>query len=105
MAEYIERDQILGYLDLVVIHARGVAGNDSILKKVTGIVENMRDLVAEAPAADVVPVLHGRWVDGECGTFCTNCNRVFDEEFEIRRDVCKKLLRCPNCGARMKDGE
>ena len=56
MAEYIERDKILGYMDLVVIHARGVAGNDSILKKVTDIVENMRDLVAEAPAADVVPV-------------------------------------------------
>ena len=54
---------------------------------------------------NMVAVVHGRWMDGECGTFCTNCNRVFDEDFEIRREVCKKLLRCPNCGAHMKDGE
>lgn len=102
MAEYIERDQILGYMDLVVIHARGVAGNDSILKKVTDIVENMRDLVAEAPAADVATVVHGRWeeADDGDGVVCSAC----------REDFCTIYLEterfnyCPNCGARM-DGE
>ena len=103
MAEYIERDQILGYLDLVVIHARGVAGNDSILKKVTGIVENMRDLVAEAPAADVQTVVHGRWINK------TNHNRAVVEQ-RVDCSACGHIFwhtsamsynYCPNCGARM----
>jgi ribosomal protein L37AE/L43A len=102
MAEYIERDQILGYLDLVVIHARGVAGNDSILKKVTGIVENMRDLVAEAPAADVVPVVHGRWVERAYGEwYCNRCGYEI-EGLEYHPSVVDHNY-CPRCG--MRDGD
>lgn len=107
MAEYIERYKILGYMDLVVIHARGVAGNDSILKKVTDIVENMRDLVAEAPAADVVPVVHGRWEiktdDYDCEyAKCSACGEEFYDANEDTIDITFNY--CPNCGARM-DGE
>jgi hypothetical protein len=109
MAEYIERDQILGYMDLVVIHARGVAGNDSILKKVTDIVDNMRGLVAEAPAADVVPVVHGRWEHLEDGWFdlwrCSACGDEWFFEYDPRDE--ETLVKfCPNCGCRMnEDGE
>ena len=102
MAEYIERDQILGYMDLVVIHARGVAGNDSILKKVTDIVENMRDLVAEAPAADVATVVHGRWVydEHEMEYSCSVCLH----NAPVGMTTYYTTNYCPNCGARM-DGE
>jgi hypothetical protein len=131
VAEYIERDKILGYMDLVVIHARGVAGNDSILKKVTDIVENMRDLVAEAPSADVVPVVHGRWEERDESHYdaywhhkCTNCNADAPFDYKMREDwdegmdgewyplgiiddgINEHLTPyCPNCGAHMKDGE
>ena len=111
MAEYIERDKILGYMDLVVIHARGVAGNDSILKKVTDIVENMRDLVAEAPAADVQTVVHGRWevVHGVLtpgGDPLLRCPICKARESEHLCGVeCRTVWNyCPNCGARMKEG-
>lgn len=37
--------------------------------------------IAEMPAADVVPVVHGKWIIG-----------TGDDEFDVK---------CPNCGARM----
>ena len=108
MAEYIERDKILGYMDLVVIHARGVAGNDSILKKVTDIIENMRDIVAEAPAADVVPVVHGRWIATEQENGCTVWNdytcSVCGSVFDGNDWLFDEWKGCPVCLARM-DGE
>ena len=60
------------------------------------------ELVDDIPAADVAPVVHGRWKPGrfnlETGNYeeqCTRC-RNFSKE-------CGKPY-CPNCGA-MMDGE
>ena len=102
MAEYIERDKILGYMNLVVIHARGVAGNDSIIKKVVDIVANMRDLVAMAPAADVAPVRHGRWVCiGNKPHLIYGCSECGDQ---WGYGSMLHMKYCPHCGARM-DGD
>ena len=59
--------------------------------------------ICEHPAADVVERKRGEWVAVECGTICTNCNRVFDHNFEIPHHVCRELTYCPNCGAKMKE--
>lgn len=51
------------------------------------------------PAADVAPVLHGRWIEQEKYTFgvmydCSICgNRILDNGHSWNY--------CPNCGARM----
>lgn len=60
--------------------------------------------VATIPAADVVEVRHGRWVE-ECVVdfnkafcsifFCSNCGKKYR---------IPKMNYCPNCGSRM-DGE
>jgi hypothetical protein len=50
-------------------------------------------------AADVAPVVHGRWIDARefCGDFmCSNCAALYGTN---------KFNYCPNCGASMKDGE
>lgn len=96
MAEYIEREAALIICETE--YQERVKMQDWCGETVAW---NIGHAIKAIRPADVAPVVHGRWVDGECGTFCTNCNRVFDEDFEIRREVCKKLLRCPNCGARM----
>lgn len=66
------------------------------------------------PAADVVPVVHGRWeevdwVEIENGGHefirtldaalrCSNCRNCFKKELLWKRNYC------PNCGARMDGG-
>lgn len=63
------------------------------------------------PAADVAPVVHGRWIYHECvssydGTVsvysCSECNAVVDEEIFDMDEFHKKF--CGNCGARMDGG-
>lgn len=63
------------------------------------------------PAADVVPVVHGRWIYHECvascdgaisGYSCSECNAFVDEEIFDMDEFHKDF--CGNCGARM-DGE
>lgn len=57
------------------------------------------------PAADVAPVVHGRWewlgpnrlfTDCMCGT-CSVC--------KVRSKCIVNTMLCPNCGARMDGGE
>ena len=75
----------------------------------------IRNLILNAPAANVAPVAHGKWEDcdwveydghGECihyphkGLVCTNCRNAFKKEFVNN----PRVNYCPNCGARM-DGE
>lgn len=56
------------------------------------------DIIEDAPAADVAPVRHGRWlcVDTDTEQFFL-CNRCKKKEY-WESDYC------PNCGAKM-DGE
>lgn len=50
-----------------------------------------------APAVDVVPVVHGRWLDNEDYMFCSICG--------IQWNYCdndtETFNYCPNCGAKM----
>ena len=59
-------------------------------------------MIARFPAADVAPVVHGRWSIGrfnrETGNYeeqCTRC-RNFSKEYS--------KPYCPNCGAKMDGG-
>lgn len=50
------------------------------------------------PAADVAPVVHGRWVFGGDGcVICSECNE--EESNDNHRNYC------PNCGAKMDGGD
>ena len=61
------------------------------------------DIFAEIPAADVVPVLHGRWepcFDKNCKCRwgfgkCSNCGQ------EYYAHAINYYKYCPNCGAKM----
>lgn len=58
------------------------------------------DVIQTAPAADVQPVKHGRWIgEGVLKIYCSNCSKTPDGwPTPMQTDYC------PNCGARM-DGE
>lgn len=56
------------------------------------------DIIEDAPAADVAPVVHGRWVfGGDCCVICSECNE--EESNNNHRNYC------PNCGAKMDGGD
>ena len=87
MAEYIEREAALMKLMLDGCSAKNVQS------------------VMDIPAADVAPVVHGKWVpsDGNPGflvcSACEDCYVVAEWADE------KKWMYCPACGAKMAKEE
>ena len=92
MAEFIEREALLKSQRW----DRLVLGFDR---------ETARGIVVSQPAADVVPVVHGRWIDRCVRDWrCSECGeKLLGRGYDGY--VYKNLPNyCPNCGARM-DGE
>ena len=100
MAEYIEREALL--TDLC---------DDMCGLKYTGVCENCRvvALIADAPAADVAPVVHARWIHSryeDCSeqfelVKCSHCNHeAYAMAFYVRGGNY-----CPSCGAKMDGGD
>lgn len=56
--------------------------------------------ILDMPVADVVPVVHGRWVEYQIPPIvcCSNCDWVTDVKE-------KNFQYCPNCGAKMNEKE
>lgn len=70
---------------------------------------DMIDEVEDFPAADVAPVVRGRWIqenpyDRESDVKCSACGEVFSYIYGVCYLVCGVELPhyCPNCGARME---
>lgn len=61
------------------------------------------EMIEELPAADVVPVRHGRWENGN--PICPVCggDKFKDLDADIWCDWQPAF--CPNCGAKMDLGE
>lgn len=99
MAEYIERGRLQtaiqkGCKPWGYDYYRYVMGWSDCLTRV-------RDMVRKAPAADVAPVVHGRWdIMGKTKTrrICSKCRWDVPE-------YGKFYSYCPNCGAKMDGGE
>ena len=90
MAEYIDRVLILQQLERTKTNAQTVFIN-SVLQ----------GLLQRAPAADVVEVVHGRWIDPEDddgGTtwYCNKCGIPAKTNWGTPYGNY-----CPNCGATM----
>lgn len=86
MADYIEREKVL-----------------SKAAPVAGCFSNMISAydVIMLPAADVAPVVHGRWLYGDyydIGDVCSEC----DWDSQMTRPSYRY---CPNCGAKMDKEE
>lgn len=99
MTEYIEREALLKEID--EIHKRhGLPEDEEMEFSETDI----RGLLLCLHAADVAPVVHGRWIfkrgnyeADECN--CSECGQL------MVTAVGKRANFCPNCGARMDGGD
>lgn len=87
MAEYIKREAVI---DLIT---RRYENPEICTQEINSI-----------PAADVAPVVHGRWEqDADGDWYCTNCNEVV-AICESGRERTYRKPYCPNCGAKMGGG-
>ena len=100
MAEYIDREAFLKDAEIrYCMPCKGAGKDYNGLKCRACWVDDMMGDVDDAPAADVAPVVHGRWVEKEKYTFgimydCSLCeNRILDNGHPWNY--------CPNCGAKM----
>ena len=69
----------------------------------------LRRRLAELPAADVAPVVHGRWEITDAyphNVHCSVCHKRFAQtHWEVWEDGSLPRNYCPNCGARMMETE
>ena len=88
MAEYIPREALVHRLKNPYLF---------------NITQRIFDIISEIPAADVAPVVHGRWVhDGrriESGIDWCHCSECGKSD-----NFCTRTNYCPNCGAKMDGG-
>lgn len=87
MDEYISRRELLARYDA---EHEGTPGR-------------ARELIKQAPAADVAPVRYGKWTPADqTGDCCYTCSECGFERDAYLLDVGNY---CPDCGARMSGKE
>ena len=97
MAEYINREAIMKF-PIRKDHCDKEHANEHFINGIESVLEYAENL----PAADVAPVVHGRWIEQEKYTFgvmydCSICgDRILDNGHSWNY--------CPNCGAIMDGG-
>ena len=84
MDEYIKRETAVR----MVMEAKWVDGSDGAMAM---------EIVASAPAADVAPVVHGRWIYDKKvqRPYCSVCKGYFYGATN------SPMSYCPNCGTKM----
>ena len=92
--EYIEREAALKAMSQAIQDRTWSMDDFDVMIK-------MEDYVADLPAADVAPVVHGEWVyDHWCEFKCSECGQLSNSiPFKAKERYC------PNCGARMDGGK
>ena len=94
MSEYIERERTVELL-------RSLGNRE--YRKEKGTIQDAIKMISYpeyTPAADVAPVVHGRWVEYQIPPIvcCSNCDWATDVKE-------KNFQYCPNCGAKMDEKE
>ena len=89
--EYIERGALIAAVDAMEFLTMQDA-------------ETALQLVTEAPAADVEPVVRGEWVQNTDGKWaCSACDCPAISNSYDGENWQYNTIRCPNCGAHMDE--
>lgn len=91
MAEYIDKNATVGILE-----AMSRSADCECIKK---RLEKEAKRVSAIPAADVAPVVHGRWIEDHDYLKCAKCGVMVKWDFTFF-DI-GNWNYCPNCGAKM----
>ena len=99
MDEYIERESILREIER---RERLMVGDKTIS------VDALKRFILNRPAADVAPVVHGRWIEPTrlyYGAKQYECSLCYSDTFWKKHSITEKYPCCPNCGAKMDGGD
>ena len=95
MAEYIEREATIKRIKEV--YCAGCNSYNGVRCRACGTGDAI-DMIEDAPAADVAPVVHAQWIDDWSGIIiCPECKRGYNL-------IAKYNHYCPHCGAMMDGG-
>ena len=89
MTDYIERNELIKNLKYFAP------------EHYSGLINN---LIMKQPAADVEPVVHGRWIEPTrlyYGAKQYECSLCYSDTFWKKHSITEKYPHCPNCGATM----
>ena len=82
-------------------------GSDPVVGICTSDNEYLSDRLKKAPTIEAKPVVHGRWIGkpicGNDNCRCSECGSWYNIHVNLRGEVMQKY--CPNCGAKMDEGE
>ena len=100
MVEYIERESLVRQ---IICNMTEFIGAPDEVQKHDEQCNYAIDMIEDAQAADVAPVVHGRWEPGN--PICPVCggNKFKDLDADIWCDWQPDF--CPNCGAKMDRGK
>lgn len=96
MAEYVTKEQVK---EEILNWARCINKPERL------VTEDTMYVIDALPAADVRPVVRGRWIpvtNGRGGHECSECHN-YAPSYQTGAEYLTKF--CPNCGADMRGGE
>lgn len=97
MDEYIEREALLEKISRMIDYCE----KDRSVNGLTALFQ-VGDAIIDCKAADVAPVVHGRWIErripNDTGTLVFVCSACGGKPEWTKRNYC------PNCGAKMDGG-
>ena len=102
MAEYIEREAVEKFIE-------DVLNNQDVAKRFGHDAIEIMAEVHYMPAADVAPVVHGRWIrpHWKNNHYCCDCSECGGEamhrDYQWHKNGVYPI--CPNCGAKMDGGD
>lgn len=108
--EYIDREAVIDSMENAEFEIDCEENPDPVAW-ISSVIDVMLDCVCNEPAADVAPVVHGRWEPQEYTKHC-GCGKSYPETM-FRCSVCERIAHwqpygltyCPNCGAKMDGGK
>lgn len=92
MAEYIDRSVAIARLTRLEVTDSNATMADA------------KRVLADIPAADAVPVVHGRWLWETKGLYPKPlCRKCSYEPYRASNHISDLPKFCPNCGAKMEE--
>ena len=103
MNDYIERDKLLEQKPFTYAGGYLSSYNSGFLD----CAEEARETIKNAPAADVAPVRHGRWLTTDAyphHLYCSVCYKTYAKNAKWVNELDLPTNYCPNCGCCMLGG-